>query len=83
MRLASIIIGLGFTSGAFAACGWILAPDDCICMNSTDGSLLKKQTSDCCWSMGYRTAQNVGGHVRALVCCSRIDADFETTDLWR
>ena len=54
MRL-TIILGF-FSGGALAAgaCSWFLEADDCICMNSTNGELLKKQTATICKSMGYQ-----------------------------
>ncbi|EAA28798.1 hypothetical protein GE21DRAFT_9688 [Neurospora crassa] len=36
-------------------CEWYLNPDDCICMLSTDGSLLRSQTAFCCKKLGYKT----------------------------
>ncbi|KAK3485212.1 uncharacterized protein B0T23DRAFT_399809 [Neurospora hispaniola] len=46
--------------GALAqVCEWYLNPDDCICMLSTDGSLLRSQTAFCCKQLGYRTMNSV------------------------
>ncbi|KAK3385396.1 hypothetical protein B0H63DRAFT_472840 [Podospora didyma] len=60
MRSSIVLLSLGFFVQAFAQCGeWYLEPDDCICMNSTDGNLLKSQTKKCCKVMGYKVAQGV------------------------
>lgn len=64
MRLTII---LGFLSGgalAAGACSWYLEADDCICMNSTNGELLRKQTATICKSMGYQ----LWGDVRISHC---------------
>ncbi|CAK7203023.1 hypothetical protein SEUCBS139899_005752 [Sporothrix eucalyptigena] len=39
---------------AHASCGWQLEPNDCICMNSTNGVLLTDATSVCCRDMGRK-----------------------------
>ncbi|KAK0712848.1 hypothetical protein B0T26DRAFT_602592, partial [Lasiosphaeria miniovina] len=57
---------LGLRAGgvlAQSACqtDWYLGPDDCICMNSTNGALLVTQTFRCCRSTGYKTAQSICG----------------------
>ena len=64
MRLSQFIVALGFSSGVLAApcrtgAAWYLEPNDCICMNSTDGAILEKQTATICAAMKYRTADNV------------------------
>ncbi|KAK4107205.1 hypothetical protein N656DRAFT_849637 [Canariomyces notabilis] len=62
MRVLPILLSLGLFGGAIAqqcAGSWYLEPDDCICMRSTDGALLKAQTLACCKSMGYRTYDNI------------------------
>jgi hypothetical protein len=63
MKAFSVLLTLGFLGGAIAAeqCpgSWYLEPDDCICMNSREGYLLKTQTLGCCKSMGYKTYDNV------------------------
>ncbi|KAK1752959.1 hypothetical protein QBC47DRAFT_50113 [Echria macrotheca] len=61
MRLSVLFLSLGLSSGALAACDWYLQPDDCICMNSTNGALLKSQTATVCRFMGYRTASSICG----------------------
>ncbi|KAL2151219.1 hypothetical protein VTH82DRAFT_6317 [Thermothelomyces myriococcoides] len=38
---------------------WYLQGDDCICMRSTDGILLKDQTQLCCKILGYKTYDNI------------------------
>ncbi|KAK3937212.1 hypothetical protein QBC46DRAFT_366374 [Diplogelasinospora grovesii] len=58
--LASIYICTFAASGA-TGCGWTLDTNDCICMNSVDGSLMKVETSACCKSMGYKTANSICG----------------------
>jgi hypothetical protein len=62
MKAFALLLTLGFLGTAIAQqCpgSWYLEPDDCICMNSRDGSLLKTQTLGCCKSMGYKTYDNV------------------------
>lgn len=54
---------------ASADCGWQLAANDCICMNSTNGALLADETTVCCRDMG----QNVGA--------SRVSKPFERSFL--
>ncbi|EGS22275.1 uncharacterized protein CTHT_0017940 [Thermochaetoides thermophila DSM 1495] len=62
MKLLSFLT-LGFLGGALAQqqCpgSWYLQPDDCICMRSTDGALLKDQTFICCRQLGYKTYDNI------------------------
>ncbi|AEO68152.1 uncharacterized protein THITE_28340, partial [Thermothielavioides terrestris NRRL 8126] len=53
---------LGSLGGALAeGCpgSWYLQPDDCICMNSTNGALLKVQTLISCRSLGYKTYDGI------------------------
>ncbi|AEO59841.1 hypothetical protein MYCTH_2308420 [Thermothelomyces thermophilus ATCC 42464] len=38
---------------------WYLQGDDCICIRSTDGFLLKAQTLQCCMALGYKTYDNM------------------------
>ncbi|KAK4182989.1 hypothetical protein QBC35DRAFT_394839 [Podospora australis] len=62
MKAFTAILALGFIGGAFAqqcAGSWYLEPDDCICMNSRDGSLLKEQTLGCCKTLKYKTWDNI------------------------
>lgn len=60
MRFEILFLGLGLAGQAYAqTCGWFLNPDDCICMMSTTGGLLKEQTSYCCRAMGYKMTSNV------------------------
>jgi len=60
MRFEILFLGLGLSGQACAqTCGWFLNPDDCICMMSTTGGLLKDQTSYCCRAMGYKMSSNV------------------------
>jgi hypothetical protein len=63
MKIFAVLLSLGFAGGAIAAeqCpgSWYLEPDDCICMNSREGYLLKDQTLGCCRRMGYKTYNNV------------------------
>ncbi|KAK4244704.1 hypothetical protein C7999DRAFT_43669 [Corynascus novoguineensis] len=64
MRVPSLLLlTLGLFGGVFAAeqCpgSWYLNGDDCICMRSTDGALLKSQTLGCCIAMGYKTYDNI------------------------
>lgn len=62
---AFAILALGFLGAGVLAqtqCAgsvWYLEPDDCICMNSRNGTLLKTQTLGCCRSLGYKTYDNV------------------------
>jgi len=74
MRLTIAFLALGLAKGGVsAACrgGWLLEPDDCICMNSTNGDLLEWQTQSICNAMGYRTADKV--RLR-LLCCALLFA---------
>ncbi|KAM7207916.1 hypothetical protein V8F20_001710 [Naviculisporaceae sp. PSN 640] len=59
MRSFTCLLLLGMFGGALARCEWYLNPDDCICMNSTDGSLARSQTTTCCKATGYKTTDNV------------------------
>jgi hypothetical protein len=62
MKLLTFLATLGLVGGALAQqCpgSWYLQPDDCICMNSRDGQLLKDQTFHCCKQLGYKTYSNV------------------------
>ncbi|KAL2268430.1 hypothetical protein VTJ83DRAFT_3276 [Remersonia thermophila] len=62
MKVLTFLTTLGLLGGALAQqCpgGWYLQPDDCICMNSRDGQLLKDQTLHCCRVMGYKTYNNI------------------------
>ncbi|KAK1830109.1 hypothetical protein QBC39DRAFT_285918 [Podospora conica] len=62
MRFDILFLGLGLAGQAYAqTCGWFLNPDDCICMMSTTGGLLKDQTSYCCRAMGYKMTSNICG----------------------
>ncbi|CAK7236933.1 hypothetical protein SBRCBS47491_009805 [Sporothrix bragantina] len=40
-----------------ASCGWQLEPNDCICMNSTNGALLADETGVCCRDMGQKAGK--------------------------
>jgi hypothetical protein len=58
----NLLFALGLVTGAVAQqCpgSWYLESDDCICINSRDGQLLKSQTLGCCRQLGYRTYDNV------------------------
>ncbi len=60
MRLAAIFaIAAAFASGARADCGWTLQVNDCICMKSTDGTLMTAETATCCRDMGLKTTVSV------------------------
>ena len=61
MKLATLLLPLTLliTGTAAQVCEWYLNPDDCICMLSTDGSLLRSQTSACCKKLGYKTMNSV------------------------
>ncbi|KAK4227300.1 hypothetical protein QBC38DRAFT_364569 [Podospora fimiseda] len=65
MKAFITLLALGFLgTGALAQqqCAgsvWYLEPDDCICMNSRNGTLLKTQTLGCCKSLGYKTYDNI------------------------
>ncbi|OAA62815.1 hypothetical protein SPI_04355 [Niveomyces insectorum RCEF 264] len=47
------------TTAAQSTCGWYLEPNDCICMNSTNGGLLPDETSACCRNEGMTTVDSV------------------------
>lgn len=61
MMLARVVVGLtlALVHGAQGQCGWNLVQNDCICMKSTDGSLLGPETSTCCRDMGLKTTNSV------------------------
>lgn len=59
MKASIVIATLALGHGSFASCGWKLKPNDCICMNSVDGSLMDDETATCCRNMGLRTQDNV------------------------
>jgi len=61
MQLSFLAILFVFAFGATADCGWKLEGNDCICMNSADGSLWRNWTDTCCRAMGAA----IGGVVRA------------------
>lgn len=68
-------------------CSWRLDGDDCICMNSQNGALLKDQTATCCTAMGLKTkdlASNVLGVVDSG-CLPRLGSDFSIcrSAMWR
>ncbi|KAI3322653.1 hypothetical protein HD806DRAFT_110085 [Xylariaceae sp. AK1471] len=50
-------------------CKWALVPDDCICMNSVNGAIMKDPTATCCTNMGLKTFN--------LKC--HVDHDFRQT----
>ncbi|KAK4217451.1 hypothetical protein QBC37DRAFT_414545 [Rhypophila decipiens] len=64
MRSFICLVALGLFSGVQARCEWYLEANDCICMNSTDGSLARTQTVTCCKATGYKTTDNVGSPCR-------------------
>ncbi|CAP64859.1 uncharacterized protein PODANS_5_4050 [Podospora anserina S mat+] len=65
MKFSLALITVGLFGGALAQQGvqcpgsWYLQPDDCMCMNSREGYLLKTQTLDCCKKLGYKTYNNI------------------------
>jgi hypothetical protein len=60
MKVVYIVLATGaLVQGGLAPCGWKLKPNDCICMNSVDGSLMDDETATCCRNMGLRTQDNV------------------------
>lgn len=61
MKASLVLASFVLAHGSFAAssCGWQLKPDDCICMNSADGSLRDDETAVCCRNMGLKTTNNV------------------------
>ncbi|KAK4032922.1 hypothetical protein C8A01DRAFT_40635 [Parachaetomium inaequale] len=84
MKAFSLLLTLGFLGGAIAAeqCpgSWHLEPDDCICMNSKEGYLLKTQTLGCCKSMGYKTYDNIcavdhNKRQKFKDCCKDLDQE--------
>ncbi|KAG7293925.1 hypothetical protein NEMBOFW57_003985 [Staphylotrichum longicolle] len=83
MKAFGLLLTLGFLGGAIAQqCpgSWYLEPDDCICMNSRDGSLLKTQTLGCCKSLGYKTYDNICAVDRTKRqafkdCCKNLDQE--------
>ncbi|KAI0505808.1 hypothetical protein F5B22DRAFT_626390 [Xylaria bambusicola] len=60
--LSSIAEGLNIFERQTDVCRWALDPDDCICMNSVNGSNMKDPTSICCANMGLKTT-NLKCHV--------------------
>ncbi|KAK0625520.1 hypothetical protein B0T17DRAFT_608408 [Bombardia bombarda] len=81
MRASIWLLGLCYYRGAYAQiCEWYLGPSDCICMNSADGSLLRTQTTNCCKSTGYKTANNICGvdkdnRQRFKDCCKDLNQE--------
>ncbi|KAK0725205.1 hypothetical protein B0H67DRAFT_598530 [Lasiosphaeris hirsuta] len=80
--IALIFFSLGVAGRTLATCGreWYLEPDDCICMNSTNGALLKTQTKSCCKATGYKTANSICGVDREnrqefKDCCKGLDQE--------
>ncbi|KAM7190076.1 hypothetical protein V8F33_009663 [Rhypophila sp. PSN 637] len=61
MRSFICLVALGLCGGVLARCEWYLEANDCICMNSTDGSLARTQTVTCCKATGYKTTDNICG----------------------
>ncbi|KAK3690322.1 hypothetical protein B0T22DRAFT_404815 [Podospora appendiculata] len=66
MRATILLISLWAACGgalssaeSVATCEWYLNPNDCICMNSTDGSLLRTQTTACCKANNYQAANSI------------------------
>ncbi|CCC14177.1 hypothetical protein SMACR_08621 [Sordaria macrospora] len=55
------LMSLSATGALAQVCEWYLNPDDCICMLSTDGSLLRTQTTSCCKKLGYKTMNSICG----------------------
>jgi hypothetical protein len=47
-----------------ADCGWRLNANDCLCINSVDGSAWTDYTNYCCKAMGLKTS----GMVSVVVC---------------
>jgi hypothetical protein len=64
MRLSILFTSLVVARGGLAACGWKLQPNDCICMNSVDGSLEKVATATCCQDMGLKNIDNVSNEIK-------------------
>ncbi|KAK4166822.1 hypothetical protein QBC43DRAFT_10607 [Cladorrhinum sp. PSN259] len=63
MKAFVALLALGFfgTSALAQQCpgGWNLEADDCICMSSRNGTLLRTQTLGCCRTLGYKTYDNI------------------------
>ncbi|GAW25750.1 hypothetical protein SAMD00023353_1201650 [Rosellinia necatrix] len=57
--LLSIAGALNIFERQTDVCKWSLAPDDCICMNSMNGAIMKDPTSTCCTDMGLKTSNLV------------------------
>ena len=76
--LFTILLSMAAGSALAQVCEWYLNPDDCICMQSTDGSLLRTQTASCCKSLGYKTTNSVrffplGLYTSNISRCSVLD----------
>lgn len=68
MKTSSILVTtLALVHGGLASCGWYLKPNDCICMNSVDGTLMDDETATCCRDMGLKTKNNVRGKTKRLL----------------
>ncbi|KAI0197649.1 hypothetical protein F4808DRAFT_438245 [Astrocystis sublimbata] len=66
--------GLNIFERQTDVCKWSLAPDDCICMNSMNGSNMKDLTAVCCGNMGRKMSNlkcPVGHDIRQTFkdCC--------------
>lgn len=90
MRTSILLLSLGLVAGSLAQLpqcpgSWSLSPDDCICMNSQNGALLKSQTAACCKSLGYKTYNSVSLRPAPLprcnLCCRLPGADEVHTQI--
>jgi hypothetical protein len=66
----SILLALGQT--IHADCGWQLEGNDCICMNSSNGTAWTEWTTYCCNAMGQKTR----GKVRPLTLITSLRIPF-------
>ncbi|KAI0865033.1 hypothetical protein F4860DRAFT_462118 [Xylaria cubensis] len=81
---ASLLLSMGTALNIFErqsdVCKWSLEPDDCICMNSMNGSIMKDPTATCCTDMGLKTSNlkcNVNRDFRQTFkdCCKWLEIE--------
>ena len=81
MKLLSALITLLLFQGIHAQqCGWNLDGNDCICMNSRNGALMKDQTAECCKDMGLKINSLVGDKLSLQLEISLMGAEVQRQD---
>ena len=59
MKLLVFLFVFAFAEQIHAQCGWQLDGNDCICMSSSNGSVMLPETRECCKDMGLSITGNV------------------------